>query len=171
MKPQKLIRQIHHWASPIIMLPLALMIGTGILLMLKKDIGWIQPPTQKGSVLDAVPARTFEELFEVARSVPELELSDWRDLDRVDVKPGKGVVKFVSANRWEVQIDSDTGEILQVACRRSDLIESLHDGSFFSKAAKRFIFLPTGLILAVLWGTGIYLFILPHWKKSRKKKS
>lgn len=152
------------------MLPLVLVIGTGILLMLKKEIAWIQPPTQKGVAVASVPAQSFEELFEVARAIPALEVSDWRDLDRVDVKPGKGVVKFVAANRWEAQLDAETGQVLQVAYRRSDLIESLHDGSFFSDGVKLFVFLPAGLVLLVLWGTGIYLFALPHWRNFQKRR-
>ena len=152
------------------MLPLALVIATGILLMLKKDIGWIQPPTQRGIEQDAVPTQTFDALFVAAQNIPELELTDWRDLDRVDVKPGKGVVKFVSKNRWEAQIDTETAAVLHVAYRRSDLIESLHDGSYFSDGVKKFIFLPAGVVLLVLWGTGVYLFVLPHWRNAQKRR-
>jgi len=152
------------------MVPLALVIGTGVLLMLKKDIGWIQPPTAKGVVTEDVPSQSFSDLFAAAQAVPQLELETWDDLDRVDVKPGKGTVKFIAANRWEAQIDTETGEVLQVAYRRSDLIESLHDGSFFSPAVKRYVFLPSGIVLAVLWGTGIYLFALPHWKNWQKRR-
>ncbi|MCB0637170.1 MAG: PepSY domain-containing protein, partial [Lewinella sp.] len=32
---------------------------------------------------------------------------------------------------WEVQLDGATGEPLQVALRRSDFLEQLHDGSLF----------------------------------------
>jgi hypothetical protein len=59
-----------------------------------------------------------------------------------------------------------------VAFRRSDLIESIHDGSFFHDSFKVWVFLPTGLILAVLWTTGAYLFLLPYlakWKRRQKK--
>ena len=152
------------------MLQLSLVIGTGVLLMLKKDIDWIQPPTVRGEYRDETPTQSFEALFAAAQATPELNLKNWSDLDRVDVKPGKGVVKFVATNRWEVQIDTSTGEVLQVAYRRSDLIESLHDGSFFSDGVKKFLFLPSGVILAVLWGTGIYLFFLPHWMNWRKRQ-
>jgi uncharacterized iron-regulated membrane protein len=171
VKPQKLLRQIHHWASPVIMLPLGLVVVTGILLMLKKDIAWIQPPTQRTEAAGELPQQSFSALFDAARSVPELELTSWQELDRVDVKPDKGVVKFVAGNGWEAQIDSATGEVVQVAYRRSDLIESLHDGSFFASWAKLWVFLPSGVVLLVLWGTGIYLFILPHWKKAQKRRA
>ncbi|MCQ8184677.1 PepSY domain-containing protein [Parvularcula maris] len=169
MKAQKLLRQIHRWASPLIMLPLGLVIATGILLMLKKDIDWIQPPTARGQVADQIPTQSFEALFAAASGVPQLELSGWGSLDRVDVKPDKGVVKFVAANGWEAQVDTATAEVVQVAYRRSDLIESLHDGSFFAGWTKKWVFLPSGVVLLVLWGTGIYLFFLPHWKRRQKR--
>jgi uncharacterized iron-regulated membrane protein len=168
LKVKKLLRQVHYWASPVIMLPLGLVVVTGLLLMLKKDIGWIQPPTQRG-VAPGVPSQEFGDLFAAAQGVPELALESWRDLDRVDLKPDKGVVKFVAANRWEAQIDAETGEVLQVAYRRSDLIESLHDGSFFSGWAKKGVFLPAGVVPLLLWGTGIYLFVLPYTRKKKKR--
>jgi hypothetical protein len=61
-----------------------------------------------------------------------------------------------------VQVDLQTGEVLQVAYRRSDLIESLHDGSWFHDRAKLWVFLPVAVVVLGLWGTGIYLFFLPY---------
>lgn len=172
MKPQILLRKIHHWGSLFIMVQMGLMIGAGLLLMLKKEISWIQPPTENGIERDAVPALDMDALFGVAADIPELDVTDWSALARVDVKPGKGVVKFVGQNNWEAQIDSHTGEVLAVSFRRSDIIESLHDGSYFADWIKLYIFFPSGIILLALWGTGIYLFFLPHWKRwqrARKK--
>ncbi len=56
-----------------------------------------------------------------------------------------------------------TGEILQVAVRRSDLIESIHTGSFFNTHVKLWVFFPTGLILVVIVISGLYLFLLPQF--------
>lgn len=168
LKPQILFRKIHHWGSICVALPLLLMIGAGILLMLKKESDWIQPATIAGSET-GVPSLTVEELFVAAKAVPESGFTSWQNLERVDFKPGKGVAKFVGANNWEVQVDTHTGEILQVAFRRSDIIESLHDGSFFSDATKLYLFLPAGILLFILWATGLYLFFLPHLKKRKKK--
>lgn len=170
MKPQVLFRKIHHWGSLLIMMQMGLMIGAGLFLMLKKEVAWIQPPTEKGIARDAVPVLDLDELFAIASAVPELDVSDWRTLSRVDVKPGKGVVKFVAENNWEAQIDTQTGAVLQVAFRRSDIIESLHDGSFFADWVKLYVFFPSGLVLFVLWLTGIYLFFLPHWKRWRRTR-
>ncbi len=85
----------------------------------------------------------------------------------------RGIAKLLSRNRWEVQIDLHSGAVLQHAYRRSDLIESLHDGSWFHESAKYWIFLPAGLITLGLWLTGIYLFVLPYtvtWRRHRKHR-
>jgi hypothetical protein len=81
------------------------------------------------------------------------------------------MLKVRAKNRWEIQIDTSSGEILQVALRRSDVIEGLHDGSFFSENAKLWIFLPAALILVFLWLTGLYLFLFPYTLKRKKRKA
>lgn len=172
MKPAKLNRVFHRWSSVIITMPLLVVILTGLLLLLKKDVGWIQPPTQQGSTKDLTLG--FERILEIAGSVPEAEIEGWEDIDRLDVRPSKGIVKVRAVNSWEIQIDTVTGEILQVAYRRSDLIESLHDGSFFHEKAKLWLFLPSALVLFLLLISGIILFIQPYRarrRNQRKKKT
>ena len=63
-------------------------------------------------------------------------------------------------------------DVLSLEYRRSDLFEQIHDGSFFADWVKTFIFLPAGIILLVLWLTGIWLFFEPHikrWQRSRRR--
>ena len=169
MKTQSLLRKVHHWGSLLIMVQMGLVIGAGLLLILKKEIDWVQPPTSKGAAEGDVPTLTVEQLFLTAKGVEELQLESWSQLARVDFKPDKGVVKFVAPNNWEAQIDVSTGDVLQVAYRRSDIIESLHDGSFFADWVKLYVFFPSGAILLVLWGTGVYLFFLPHIKRAQRR--
>ncbi|GHF27948.1 hypothetical protein GCM10017044_23900 [Kordiimonas sediminis] len=140
------------------------------MLLLKKDIEWIQPATATGINRDAIPMQPIHVLFEKAKTVKEAGFTDWASLERADLKPGKGSVKFVSSSNYEVQIDTHTAEILAVEYRRSDIIEKLHDGSWFADWAKYWIFLPSGILLFILWLTGIYLFFLPHYKKWQKRK-
>jgi hypothetical protein len=154
-------RRLHRWGAAAIALPFLLVICTGILLQLKKQFPWVQPPEKRGAV-GAVPALSLHEILESARGVPHAGIQSWADVDRIDVRPGKGMLKVVGYSRWELQLDSSTGEILQVAYRRSDLIESLHDGSFFHPVAKLGVFLPSGMIVLALWGTGVYLWVLPY---------
>lgn len=167
MKLSRINRMVHRWGSIGIALPAIVVIVSGILLQLKKDAAWIQPPTASGG--GAELKKTFDQILAVTRTVPEAEVSGWDDIDRLDVRPGKGIVKVRCKNRWEVQLNVETGEVLQVAYRRSDLIESLHDGSFFSEPAKLWVFLPAAIVLAVLWVSGVYLFFQPYLAKRQKR--
>ena len=166
MKLSKLTRVSHRWGSIIALLPLMIIIASGIILQLKKVSPYVQPPTQRGAGTE--PAIGFDRIFEVARSVPEAEIESWEDVDRLDVRPGEGVVKVRCKNRYEVQIDTETAEILHVAVRRSDLIESIHDGSYFNDHFKLWVFLPAGIVLAMLVTTGIYLFLLPYLVRRKR---
>ena len=164
----KWTRKTHYWGSFIILLPVLIIIVTGIFLQLKKDFVWIQPETTSGQISND-PSISFEQILDIAKTIKEAEISSWEDIDRLDVRIGKGIVKVRSNNRWEIQIDTHSGEVTQVAYRRSYLIEQIHDGSWFHDKVKLWIFLPSGIILFVLWITGFYMVLLPYIVKWRKK--
>ena len=132
---------------------------TGLLLQVKKQVTWVQPPERRGS--GGAPALALPDVLARVQAVPQAGIRTWDDVERVDVRPGKGIMKVIGHSRWEVQLDAASGAVLQVAYRRSDLIEQLHDGSFFSAAAKTVVFLPVAVIVLGLWVTGVYLFLLP----------
>lgn len=161
-------RKLHRWGAVLIALPLLVIIGSGLLLQVKKQVPWVQPPEQRGG--GGNPTVTFDQILQALRATPQAAVSTWADVDRLDVRPGKGMLKVRCRNEWEVQIDTVTGGVLQVAFRRSDLIESIHDGSFFHPAAKLWVFLPTGAVLLGLWATGTYLWVLPLWAKRRGRR-
>jgi len=168
MKLSVLNRKVHNWGSIIVAVPLLLIIGSGMLLLLKKDISWIQPPTIKGQ--GKIPVIGFEQLFVVVSKVKEAEITSWGDVKRIDIQPDKGLAKVTAANNYEIQVDTETGKIMQVAYRRSDLIESLHDGTFFHDNAKYFVSLPSAITLFVLLVTGIILFFQPYYMKYKRKQ-
>jgi len=170
MKTHVLFRKIHYWGSIIIAIPIVIMIGSGLLLQVKKEFDWIQPPTERGIHTD-VPTATFQKMFEAAKTVEVAEITTWEDLDRFDMKPDKGSAKIVSKNRWEIQVDVNTAEVLSVTYRRSDLFEQIHDGSWFADWIKLWVFLPVGIILFFLWITGLYLFIRTEYKQWEKRKN
>src|SRR6476620_1879572 len=122
-------RKLHRWGAIAVAVPFLIVICTGILLQLKKQVPWVQPPETKGGL--AHPALSLPVILEIAATVPHAGISEWDHIDRIGVRPSKGMVKVLGKNRWELQLDAATGSVLQVAYRRSDLIESLHDGSFF----------------------------------------
>lgn len=171
MNWKRLLRQVHYWLSLAVAVPTLIIIVAGLFLMLKKEISWIQPPTVSGVVSGGIPAIDYEAMLDAARSHPEAEITEWTDIDRIDLRVGKGMAKLQAKSGWEVQIDTSTGDVLSVAYRRSDVIEQIHDGSFFSDAVKLYIFLPTGILLLIMWGTGLYLFIQPRLVRKRKRKA
>lgn len=164
----RLNRDIHHWGAIIISLPILIIIITGVLLLLKKDFNWIQPATVKGQ--GAVPIVSYQQILDTSRSVVEAEITDWSDIKKMDYRPSKGLVKVISRSNWEVQIDLSNGQLLNKAFRRSDIIESIHDGSFFHDKVKLWLFLPAAFGLFVLWITGMYLFFIRQFPKKRRKK-
>lgn len=168
MKATVLNRKIHSLGSIIIAIPLLVVLGSGILLLLKKDISWIQPPTQKGQ--DTVPVISFNQLFTSVSAVKEAHVTTWSDIQRIDIQPSKGIAKITVANNYEVQLDMKTSRVLQVAFRRSDIIEALHDGSYFHDKAKYLISIPSGIILFVLLITGVILFFQPYYLKFKRRR-
>jgi len=161
-------RQVHHWGAIICALPILVVLVSGLLLILKKEIAWVQPPTQKSAA--GAPTLEHAQLLRIAQSVAEAEIYSWADINRLDVRPSKGLIKVRAENGWEIQLHHQTGEIKQVAYRRTDWIESLHDGSFFHAQAKLWIFLPASVILLTLWITGLYLFALPYLSKAKQRQ-
>lgn len=168
-----LMRYSHRWGALAVAIPFLVVLATGILLQLKKDWHFVQPPTQKGTPYQM--AISFEKVLAISQTIPEMQIKSWEDIDRLDVRPDKGMIKVQAKNHFELQIDSHSGKVLQVAYRNSDWLEAMHDGSWFHERAKLGIFLPAALIVLCLWISGMYLFFLP-WvvrmgKKTRKLSS
>ena len=162
-----LSRKIHYWASAIVAIPLLVIICSGLLLQAKKQSAWVQPPERRGT--GKAPVISLEEVLTRLKEVPGMHVQSWDDVNRLDVRPGHGMVKVWLNNGYEVQVDLGTGTLLQVAYRRSDLIESIHDGSFFGGDwTKLGLFLPTGITLLLLWLGGVWMFWVPFWAKRKR---
>ena len=102
---------------------------------------------------------------------PDLGVDSWNDVKRMDVRPDRGIVKVWLQSDWEAQIDLGTAEILQVAFRRSDWIESIHDGSIFGDTVKLGVFFPTALTLVLLWLGGMWMWLYPFIGRRRVRRA
>ena len=137
---------------------------TGFLLGWKKDIDWIQPPTQKGETKNLAEWKQIDELAKIAtihfhETFPE---QTENKIDRIDVRPSKGIAKVLfEQGWWEVQIDGKSGQILSTARRHSDWIEQLHDGSLISDGFKLFSMNFLGIGATILVISGIWLWLGP----------
>jgi uncharacterized iron-regulated membrane protein len=160
-------RRVHYWASFCVAIPLLVMIASGLLLQSKKHWSWVQPDEKRGT--GTAPTIDLEGILTALKTVPDMNVKGWDDVNRLDVRPGRGMVKAWLKNGYEVQVDLGTGRVLQTAYRRSDLIETIHDGSFFlGDWTKLGLFLPAGITLLLLWLSGMWMWWVPLITKRRR---
>jgi hypothetical protein len=84
-------RKVHYWAAFIAAVPLLVMIGSGLLLQMKKHWVWVQPLEHRGT--GTSPAIELEGILASLKTLPEMKVESWDDVNRLDVRPGRGVVK------------------------------------------------------------------------------
>jgi len=140
MRLSVLSRKIHYWGSLFLVLPLFIVLVTGVLLQFRKQIPWVQPPEKRG--VGKEPTIPWARILENCKTVSEAGIRSWDDVNRLDVRPGRGMVKVWARSSWEIQLDLETGDVLQVAYRRSDMIEAFHEGTWFGDAVKWLVFVP-----------------------------
>lgn len=170
----RLVRKIHRWTGSSLFIIFLFISITGLLLGWKKDSkGYLLPSTQKGISQDAEDWLTINELQQRATFLVD-SLDNTLDpaIDRMDLRPSKGIVKFTFENHYhEIQLDLTTGQLLNFGKRRSDLLEQIHDGSiidrkFGSGFFKLLYTTVAGLALLVFTITGFWLWYGP--KRMRK---
>lgn len=162
-------RKIHYWISFGAAVPMIVMIASGLLLQSKKHWAWVQPVEHRGT--GTSPVIGLDGVIAALKTVDGMDVASWDDVNRLDVRPGRGVVKAWLMNGYEVQVDLGTGAVLHTAYRRSDLIETIHDGSFFGGDwMKLGIFLPSGIVVLLLWISGMWMWWVPFAAKRRLKE-
>ncbi len=159
----RIFRKIHRQTAILLFTGFFIMASTGLLLGWKKNSGgMILAETARGtsaSLKEWLPLDSLQKnavLFLYDSVSPALS----PEIDRIDVRPGKGVVKFTFKDHFTgLQIDGATGKVLKKEYRTSDLIEMIHDGSIVDH------WLETGngifkLIYISLMGVGLLLFTI-----------
>ncbi|HEX7844158.1 MAG TPA: PepSY-associated TM helix domain-containing protein [Chitinophagaceae bacterium] len=154
---------------------------TGILLGLKKNVGLLAP-TQKGISADLstwLPVDSLQKIaVQLLRDSVSADLST--ELDRIDIRPDKGIVKFVFKDHYNgLQLDGTTGKLLLIEKRKSDFIEDLHDGSVLDnlfgtndEQVKVGYTLIMGISLFMLVLSGLWLWFGPKLlRRSRRQKT
>ena len=176
----RILRKLHKQIAIVLFVFFLIISTTGLLLGWKKNsFGLILPVSSKGISSDLKTWLPFDSLQTIAIKTLHNSVSPnlSTELERIDARPSKGMVKFVFADDyWEVQLDGTNGEVLQINRRRSDVIESIHDGTIldvlFDTKNDQFKLLYTtimGIALLMLTLTGFWLWYGP--KKMRKESS
>ncbi len=144
----------------------------------KNTAGILLPKTQSGISTDPKAWLPIDQLHQKAiltiRDSISSDLS--AEIGRIDIRPQKGVAKFVFKDHyWEVQLDCQNGEVLQIAKRNSDLIERIHDGSILdhwlgtSGSPIKLVYTTlAGLALLGFLISGIWLYFGAKWIKKAK---
>ncbi|MFG6093832.1 PepSY domain-containing protein [Leptothoe sp. ISB3NOV94-8A] len=140
----------HYWLGWIVIIPWAFVIFSGLLLQVRYEVPWVMPVLQQGQ--GTVPAIEFTQALETAQQRPSYGVEDWKDVWRLYVYPDQGVTTIRAKNHQELQLDSATGDILQVAVRRTDWLEDVHEGKWHE--LNLWLFLPVHVLSLLLWLTG-----------------
>ena len=164
----RLVRRIHRLTASFLSVTLLIVAVTGILLGWKKNSnGYLHPDSHQGTTTDIARWLPLDSLRTIAimrlHETAGEELSE--ELDRIDIRPDYGMVKFVFAHHYHgIQLDAATGELLHRERRRSDVIEDIHDMSladkllgFESEIIKLIYTSFVGLSLILFTITGVWL--------------
>lgn len=166
-------RSLHRWIGFIASLFLAVISATGFLLAMKGNIGWMRPPVQETTKLEAIESIIpVASALEIAFALGHDELDEIGDVDRVDYRPKDNVFKVVSKKGYrEVQVDGTNGKVVSNATRNDQLTEDIHDLSYFADSAHAYLLPTVAVALFFLAMTGIFIFLTPilrRWKFKRK---
>ena len=175
----RILRKLHRQIAIFLFAFFLIISITGLLLGWKKNsFGIILPPTSKGVSTDLKTWLPLDSLQTIAVTTLHDSISKTlsSDIERIDARPSKGIVKFVfTDDYWEIQLDGTTGNVLQINRRKSDIIENIHDGTIldvlFNTKNDQFKLSYTtimGLALLALTGTGFWLWYGP--KRIRQQK-
>ena len=175
MRTFKFFWTTHKWTGITLSLVLATLATTGFLLLLKKEFAWIQPPTADAAEFEGTVAGsdflTNEELFDIVFAIGHRDFTSLADIDRVDFRPDSRVFKVRSSLHSEIQVDAVTGSVLSIAFRRSDIIEQIHDGSFFAKWIHDYAMPIVAMALFFLVFSGLWLWLEPISRRRRRERT
>ncbi|HEY0651819.1 MAG TPA: PepSY-associated TM helix domain-containing protein [Chryseosolibacter sp.] len=144
---------------------------TGVLLGWKKNVETLQPRTFNGASDNLAGWKSFSQIAEASIAALDTVIKN-PSIDRMDVRPDKGIVKVLfTEGYWEVQVDGTTGKILSVAQRHSDWIEHLHDGSLISDAFKLAYTNLLGIGIVILALSGLWLWYGPKVIRRSKENT
>lgn len=172
---QKLVKQLrqfrtlHKWIGISLAFFILTSSITGLMLGWKKNIPLLQPKMYLGTSAQLAEWKSFDAIAISAKHAIDSVTKRTIEIDRMDVRPDKGVVKVLFAEGyWEVQVDGKTGKVFSVAQRHADWIEHIHDGSIISEFVKVVYTNIIGIGLSILALSGLYLWYGP--KVIRKMK-
>lgn len=179
-KTLRIFRKIHRTTGACLFIFFFVVSITGVLLGWKKHSGnLILAKSYTGTSTNLKDWLPIDSLHKNACQIfrDSISANAALDLDRIDIRKDKGMVKFVFTDGfWGIQLDGATGKLLHIERRRSDFIEKVHDASildvYFNTSNGQIKLVYTtimGLALFVFTITGFWLWYGP--KRMRIKSN
>ncbi len=174
---EKIVKRLRQfrWLHKVVGVGLAFFVlvtsVTGILLGWKKDVAVLQPITQVGKSKNMEEWISLDAIARAAVIATDSATGTTNAIDRMDVRPDKGIVKVLfTEGYWEAQVDGKTGIVFSVARRHADWIEHVHDGSILNDFVKLIYTNILGIGLMVLAVSGLWLWFGPKIIRKMKNK-
>ena len=156
----------HYWAALLVMIPWLIVVSTGLVLQLRHEIPGVTPEFKRG--VSNIPRLDYQQVLEVAKTIPQLKVKGWSDIWRVYTHPPQGIIELRTKIGYGAQLDASTGAVLDVYARGGDFWEDLHEGIFgrhrlegkkvfgdFKANLSMWVFLPVNIIALFLWFSGV----------------
>jgi hypothetical protein len=130
-------RKVHRMTGALLFFFFMFISITGLLLGWKKNSsGLLLADTAQGTTTELSKWLPIETLSKKALAIYKnsIHTNIAPEIDRIDIRPDKGVLKFKFKNSYfGIQIDGATGKLLKIEKRRSDFVEQVHDGSILDE--------------------------------------
>lgn len=140
------LRSAHRKVSLAILLPLSVIILSGLILQLRNQSEWIQPKTVSAiGPLEKVMGP--EEVFQ------KLNLTS-QEIEQYIYRPAKKNISIRLVNGEEIQLNPSTGEVMKRAQRRTNFFIDLHQGSILGPFGQYGLYLMSGIGLLFLLISG-----------------
>jgi uncharacterized iron-regulated membrane protein len=165
-------RLLHRWVGIVAALFLIVIAITGFLLANKGRVAWLRTP-----VAEAMPVTSPTDILPIATigasafALGHPELKSMDDVDRFDYRPKDNVFKVQSKDGYrEVQVCGKTGRVLSSSFRTDQMVEDIHDMSFFGDLSHAILLPLSALALFGLAASGIGLFFTPVVRRIQFRK-
>lgn len=170
MRLFRFLRKWHRWLAVLFLIPMGITVVTGIFLVYRKELPFMARPNASE---ERLPISEYSSLEKVSEKLDELNLG----LDRVShlrLYPHRGTLIVMTKKGEVYSLSGRTLDLLGQSSGLQRLMIRLHEGSYWGKESRLFIFGPMSLGMIFLWVSGVLIagrYYLKRFKNRKLKKA
>ena len=157
-KISKKVKKWHRVIAMIFAVPMIITIVTGIFLIYRKELSFMQPQMQG----ESLSIREFSNYDEIESKLKELNITDV--VSHYRLYPSKGIISVRTNDYRDFHFQASDMSLIGEYERNDSFFIKLHEGSYWGNFSRVLIFGPMVIGLFVLWVTGVFLGFR-HYKK------